>query len=673
VIEEPSERKKVRAATGDAEASRREASGARTGSTEPSGTKAGSAESNQRKLNQHLPSEHLPSGQQASGQQASEDLAGEHSPDKHQAGAAFLRKRGANPRRAAAGRRARNAWTGAVALAVTGGVLVSASASAPTSGTVASGSAASNSVAGAASSMATSRAGTDQPQAGLSGLSQDALAAPAASMGVTVSQVLAVLNRAERTLRQRDSSLSPNIAQAAAELGMLYTTYQAQQLALAQADDPLRIDTAPAAGKASTREVADAPVSAERASSLVTERAERSSSLVTEKAEQVSSLVTEQAERGPAQPTQTQTQTQTQTLPASARTACEKRLSSRPRTEAHGPGYVTFDEVAVAAMRLANMLDPSSPTALIETLPDAGTSLRRNLLETVAAYGSSTVGYANGRIPADVLCPLDFAPGHLLRCDAAERLTALSARFEREFGYPIPLTDSYRSYETQIAVRDTKPHLAAIPGTSNHGWGLAIDLDDPIAGGSSPEYVWLRLHAPDYGWDNPSWAQLGGAKPEPWHFEFFAAGSIPNRAISPSDVGTWAPTGAANPDFLSTAAQRRAGDGPASGASTGNDGAHAATGGSSGRTEPAPEPPATTPSEPAPSEPPTEGDPDDTAPGDIPPTDPGLVEDVLAGTDELVDGTVEGVVGSVVGGLLDSGGVQTDSPNRTTTKTTDTD
>jgi hypothetical protein len=138
-----------------------------------------------------------------------------------------------------------------------------------------------------------------------------------------------------------------------------------------------------------------------------------------------------------------------------------------------------------------------------------------------------------------VLCPLDFAPGHLLRCDAAERLTALSVEFEDEFGHPIPITDSYRSYVQQVAVAGAKPHLAAVPGTSNHGWGLAVDLGAPISGGSSPEYVWLRVHGPDYGWDNPSWARLDGSKPEPWHFEFFAAGSVPNRAIDPSDVGRW--------------------------------------------------------------------------------------------------------------------------------------
>jgi hypothetical protein len=261
-----------------------------------------------------------------------------------------------------------------------------------------------------------------------------------------------------------------------------------------------------------------------------------------------------------------------------------------------------------------------------------------------------------------VLCPLPFAPGHMLRCDAAERLTALSAKFEKEFGYPIPLTDSYRPYAMQVAVKGTKPHLAAIPGTSNHGWGLAIDLDGPIAGGDSPEYVWLRLHAPDYGWDNPSWARLGGAKPEPWHFEFFAAGSIPNRAIDPSDVGTWAPDapasdGADRPDVVPASAPNRGeaskpsdgSDGPAdrpAGNGPDDGGAPASDDGSAPKpAEPKPEAPAEpAPSKPAPSDPPQE-DPDV-------PADTGVVGAVVDDTVELVDGTVNGVVGGLVGGLL---------------------
>jgi hypothetical protein len=537
-------------------------------------------------------------------------------PSEHKPGAAFIREQGARLRRAAESQRARQAWTGVIALAVTGGVLVSASASVPTSGTTTSGTEAS----GTTSSRPIADA--ERSPARPSSPDHEADAAQTRLGGVTVGQVLAVLNRAERSLRQH-SSPSPRVAQAAAELGMLYTTYEAQQLALAAAAEPLRVETAQVAGHAHPAGVTDVPSAAP-----------------------VSRVVTEEPERDPA----------------------------HPHAEPQDPGYVTFDEVAVAAMRLANMLDPSSPTALVETLPGTESSLRRSLLETVAAYGESTAGYANGRIPADVLCPLDFAPGHMLRCDAAERLTALSDQFEKEFGYPIPLTDSYRPYAMQVAVKGTKPHLAAIPGTSNHGWGLAVDLGDPIAGGSSPEYVWLRLHAPDYGWDNPSWARLDGAKPEPWHFEFFAAGSIPNRAIDPADVGTWAPaapTGpATSPGALPAPARGQAdarpadsrpavggaagtGDAAGGGTSDAAGGADRAGGGSpSEPSDKAPTAPAQpTPSEPAPTDPPTPEDPEA-------PSDTGLVEDVVGGTVGVVGGTVEGVVDGVVGGLLGAGSGQ---------------
>ncbi|MFD6445170.1 D-alanyl-D-alanine carboxypeptidase family protein [Promicromonospora sp. NPDC060204] len=542
-------------------------------------------------------------------------------------GAAF--RRSDDRRRGTLGRHGRSAWTGVVALAVTGSVLVSASASVPPAGAGLLG----TPTAGVATMPAAS--GPGQSAARLGAVRHAPPAPSAVSDGVTVSQVLAVLDRAELTLRQ-SSEPSPGVAQAAAELGMLYTTYQAQQLALAEADRPLRVESAPTAGEARPATPAAEVVRAEQVSRTVTTALRQ----------------TRAPEWGPSE-----------------------AFPPQRAVPEEGPGYVTFDEVAVAAMRLANMLDPSSPTALLDTLPDAGTSLRRNLLQTVAAYGDSTAGYANGRIPADVLCALPFAPGHLLRCDAAERLTALSARFEEEFGYPIPLTDSYRSYAMQVTVKGTKPHLAAIPGTSNHGWGLAIDLGDPVAGGSSPEYVWLRLHAPDYGWDNPSWARLGGAKPEPWHFEFFAAGSVPNRAIDPSDVGTWGSPAVSRTDpadpgsrpAQEAAATKRpasgGGDsaGSGSGSTGGQDGGSAGSGGSGGSsTEPggstptAPEPPA--PAEPTPTEPPAQEDPDS-------PTGTGLVEDVVGGTVGLVGDTVEGVVGGVVGGLL-GGGSATGATNQ---------
>jgi hypothetical protein len=30
----------------------------------------------------------------------------------------------------------------------------------------------------------------------------------------------------------------------------------------------------------------------------------------------------------------------------------------------------------------------------------------------------------------------------------------------------------------------------------------------------------MRENAPLYGWYHPTWAQQGGGKPEPWHWEY---------------------------------------------------------------------------------------------------------------------------------------------------------
>ena len=162
--------------------------------------------------------------------------------------------------------------------------------------------------------------------------------------------------------------------------------------------------------------------------------------------------------------------------------------------------------------------------------------LEQTLRDVVARYGNSTDGYLNGRLPDHVLCRLPWVTHHRLRCDAAHQLTALNELFREHFGRDLPITDSYRTFESQVRLRQRIPHLAAVPGTSKHGWGLAVDFGVPINTGLSAEYLWLRLYGPRFGWDNPPWARLDGSKPEPWHWEFFAADPIPRRAMSPSDV-----------------------------------------------------------------------------------------------------------------------------------------
>ncbi len=125
----------------------------------------------------------------------------------------------------------------------------------------------------------------------------------------------------------------------------------------------------------------------------------------------------------------------------------------------------------------------------------------------------------NGRLDTDALCGL-WEPDDLLRPDAAIALAHLDLAFRAEFGDDLSITDSYRSYASQVAVKRAKPGLAAHPGTSQHGWGLAVDLGGGVQKGDR-HYEWLAEHAPDFGWENPRWARRGGSGPyEPWHWEF---------------------------------------------------------------------------------------------------------------------------------------------------------
>jgi hypothetical protein len=125
-------------------------------------------------------------------------------------------------------------------------------------------------------------------------------------------------------------------------------------------------------------------------------------------------------------------------------------------------------------------------------------------------------GFQNGQIPRSALAPI--GAGHYLRADAAQAWVALQQAARHHFGAPIGVTSSYRSYAQQVVLKRTKGGLAATPGQSNHGWGLALDLID--TGFGSPRYDWLRAVGPQYGWVHPDWAQAGGSNPEAWHWEY---------------------------------------------------------------------------------------------------------------------------------------------------------
>jgi hypothetical protein len=123
------------------------------------------------------------------------------------------------------------------------------------------------------------------------------------------------------------------------------------------------------------------------------------------------------------------------------------------------------------------------------------------------------VAYGNGRIPAEALTPIGVG-NHRLYGPAAEAFQQLLSDAAAA-GIEIGVTDSYRSYDSQVDLARRKGlysqgGLAATPGTSNHGWGLSVDLDlDATA------QAWMRQNGARYGF-------VEDVPREPWHWTFRA-------------------------------------------------------------------------------------------------------------------------------------------------------
>lgn len=157
-----------------------------------------------------------------------------------------------------------------------------------------------------------------------------------------------------------------------------------------------------------------------------------------------------------------------------------------PRTAAGGPAENDF----------AGVLDTQMTKAA-----DAADATTRADLER----------FGNGRIPAGALQPIGVG-NHRLWGPAAQAFTRMQADATAA-GVDIGVTDSYRSYDQQVDVARRKGlysqgGLAATPGTSDHGWGMSLDLDL-----DNRALAWMRANAGRYGFaeDVPR---------EPWHWTF---------------------------------------------------------------------------------------------------------------------------------------------------------
>ena len=121
--------------------------------------------------------------------------------------------------------------------------------------------------------------------------------------------------------------------------------------------------------------------------------------------------------------------------------------------------------------------------------------------------------YGNGKVPASALTPIGRGD-HRLWAPAAEGFRALE-QAAAEDGVTIKVTDSYRSYESQVDVARRKGlysegGLAAKPGTSEHGWGLSVDLS--LDGRAQ---AWMRTNGARFGFEE-------NVPREPWHWTYTA-------------------------------------------------------------------------------------------------------------------------------------------------------
>jgi len=132
--------------------------------------------------------------------------------------------------------------------------------------------------------------------------------------------------------------------------------------------------------------------------------------------------------------------------------------------------------------------------------------------------GSVRASGQNGLLKQADLCVL-WDNHTELRADAAVSLAEFNQAFAARFGTDLCLSSGYRTLAEQRSVKAQKGGLAAAPGKSNHGWGLAIDLCQDQTSGA--KWAWLNENGPAYGWANPEWARPGGSGPhERWHWEY---------------------------------------------------------------------------------------------------------------------------------------------------------
>lgn len=125
----------------------------------------------------------------------------------------------------------------------------------------------------------------------------------------------------------------------------------------------------------------------------------------------------------------------------------------------------------------------------------------------------------------------DPIPGGKLWPEAALTWNAMRAAYVAAGGHPDdfmpagpvssarPLSAQQHFWDAHA--RDPSQPVAAVPGTSNHGWAIAVDVKTRAAA------AWIMRNGAKYGWSHDEGARVG----EWWHFRYVGASKATLRKL----------------------------------------------------------------------------------------------------------------------------------------------
>jgi hypothetical protein len=123
----------------------------------------------------------------------------------------------------------------------------------------------------------------------------------------------------------------------------------------------------------------------------------------------------------------------------------------------------------------------------------------------------------NGRLTADMLAPIPWAPSKLVANEILYYVVQMGRAYQSIFGVYPTINDAYRTYDRQLDLfRERGYPDAAYPGTSNHGTGRALDV--AVGSYGSMRWHFMNETARMFGF-RP--LNEGNLRFEPWHWQNF--------------------------------------------------------------------------------------------------------------------------------------------------------